>query len=222
MRLPALSIELGRVLVDRADAFIAAHRGSQDALRRIFTLKLATVREDGEPTRRRAFRSEFSDEEWRVVGELADHPNRLLATSSTETGQTYAEVAHEAIFRRWDKLREWIDGEREFLIWRTGLERAPQPLAGDTGRIEAGRAAHGRRAHPGAKLVCKRAEDLPVPDREFIARSIERDNKAQARARRVRAMIYGLEDRCHRRPRRLDRAVDHRGRMAFRDRYVAV
>jgi conflict system STAND superfamily ATPase len=43
-----------------------------------FTLKLATVREDGEPTRRRAFRSEFSDEEWRLVSELADHPNRLL------------------------------------------------------------------------------------------------------------------------------------------------
>ena len=35
---------------------------------------LATVREDGEPTRRRAFRSEFSDDEWRLVSELADAP----------------------------------------------------------------------------------------------------------------------------------------------------
>jgi hypothetical protein len=24
------------------------------------------------------------------------------------SGETYAEVAHEALFRRWDKLREWI------------------------------------------------------------------------------------------------------------------
>jgi hypothetical protein len=31
-------------------------------------------------------------------------------------------VAHEAIFRRWDKLREWIAAEREFLAWRSGLE----------------------------------------------------------------------------------------------------
>jgi hypothetical protein len=31
-------------------------------------------------------------------------------------------VAHEAIFRRWEKLREWIVSEREFLIWKSGLE----------------------------------------------------------------------------------------------------
>ena len=35
-------------------------RMSQDNLRRIFTLKLATVREGEEPARRRALRSEFS------------------------------------------------------------------------------------------------------------------------------------------------------------------
>jgi hypothetical protein len=36
---------------------------------------------------------------------LADHPNRMLVTATPEGGVTYAEVAHEAIFRRWDKLR---------------------------------------------------------------------------------------------------------------------
>jgi hypothetical protein len=64
LRLPAQSIDLGRVLVDRADKFIADHPDSEDRLRRIFTLKLATVREDEEPTRRRATRSEFTDKEW--------------------------------------------------------------------------------------------------------------------------------------------------------------
>ena len=88
------------------------------------TLTLATVREDGEPTRRRAPRREFSEEEWRLVSELADHPNRLLVTAAPEDGETYAEVAHEAIFRRWDKLRDWIAAEREFLAWKSGLEAA--------------------------------------------------------------------------------------------------
>src|SRR3974377_2145049 len=104
LRLPARSFELGGILVDRADAFLPSHPKPQDELRRIFTLKLATVREGEEPTRRRAARSEFTNEEWRLVSELADHPNRLLCTVS-ETGETYAEVAHEAVFRRWDKLR---------------------------------------------------------------------------------------------------------------------
>jgi hypothetical protein len=52
LRLPAQSFELGRVLSDRADAFLADHPKSHDELRRIFTLKLATVREGEEPTRR--------------------------------------------------------------------------------------------------------------------------------------------------------------------------
>jgi hypothetical protein len=77
-----------------------------------------------EATRRRAWRSEFTDEEWRLVSELADHPTRLLVTATTEAGETYVEVAHEALFRRWEKLRGWIAAEREFLAWRTGLEAA--------------------------------------------------------------------------------------------------
>src|SRR5207237_6518636 len=124
LRLPAQAVELGGVLAERANAFLARHPEAEDRLRRLLTLKLATVREDGEPTRRRALRSEFSEEEWRLVSELADHPNRLLVTATPEGGETYAEVAHEAIFRRWDKLRYWIAAEREFLAWRNGLEAA--------------------------------------------------------------------------------------------------
>jgi hypothetical protein len=124
LRLRRAAVEIGAALVDRADAFFAAHPNSEDQLRRIFTLRLATVREGEEPTRRRAPRSEFIDEEWRLVTELADHPNRLLVTATSEAGETHAEVAHEAVFRRWDKLREWIAAEREFLAWRTGLEAA--------------------------------------------------------------------------------------------------
>jgi hypothetical protein len=51
----------------------------------------------------------------RLVAELANHPNRLLVTATPETGETYAEVAHEAVFKRWEKLRDWIAAEREFL-----------------------------------------------------------------------------------------------------------
>src|SRR5207249_1329266 len=112
LRLPMQSIDLGRVLVERANKFVAEHPHAEDAVRRILTLKLATVREDSEPTRRRAPRSEFSDDEWRLVSELADHPYRLLVTATPESGETYAEVAHEAIFRRWEKLRDWVAAER--------------------------------------------------------------------------------------------------------------
>jgi formylglycine-generating enzyme required for sulfatase activity len=192
LRLPARSIDLGGVLVGRADAFMSSHPDSEERLRRIFTLKLATVREDGEPTRRRGWRGEFSDEEWRLVGELSDHPNRLLVTGSTEAGETYAEVAHEAIFRRWDKLRDWIAGEREFLAWRTGLEAGRRAWQATPEQSKQDALLMGAALAQAQSWLAKRAEDLPATDRDFISKSMEREKRARARARRVQALLYGL------------------------------
>jgi formylglycine-generating enzyme required for sulfatase activity len=211
LRMPMQAIELGGVLVGRANAFLAAHPKSEDDLRRIFTLKLATVREGEEPTRRRALRSEFSNEEWRLVSELADHPNRLLITASIETDenaiasepkteagfgsmtdQTYAEVAHEAIFRRWDKLRQWIAAEREFLAWRSGLEAARRSWNSTPGSSKNDALLMGVALARAQTWVSKRAEDLSNADKEFIELSIARDRKARGRTRQIQSVIAVL------------------------------
>jgi hypothetical protein len=192
LRLPAQSFELGGVLVDRADAFLTAHPKSQDELRRIITLKLATVREGEEPTRRRAFRSEFTDEEWRPVTELADHPNRLLVTATPEGSEAYAEVAHEAIFRRWGKLRDWIAAEREFLAWKTGLEAARRAWQGTSDSSKDDALLMGVALAQAQSWLGKRREDLPVVDRNFIDQSTRRESKVRARARGAQALIYVL------------------------------
>jgi len=189
LRLSAQSFELGGVLVDRAAAFLVAHPKSQDELRRIFTLKLATLREGEEPTRRRALRSEFTDEDWRLISELADHPNRLVVTATSEGGETYAEVAHEALFRRWGKLRDWVAAEREFLAWRTGLEAARRAwhATPDSAKSDALlRDAALARAQSWRE---NRYMDIPEVDREFI----ERSRKAvQRRTLRRRGLIGAL------------------------------
>jgi formylglycine-generating enzyme required for sulfatase activity len=192
LRLPAQSFELGNVLVDRADTFLASHPNAEDQLRRIFTLKLATVREGEEPTRRRAFRSEFTDEEWRLVTELADHPNRLLVTATPEGSEAYAEVAHEAIFRRWGKLRDWIAAEREFLAWKTGLEAARRAWQGTSDSSKDDALLMGAALAQAQSWLGKRREDLPVVDRNFIDQSTKRESKVRARARRAQALIYVL------------------------------
>jgi formylglycine-generating enzyme required for sulfatase activity len=192
LRLPMQSFELGGVLVDRANTFLAAHPGSEAALRRILTLRCAAVHKDSEPTRRRAAREEFSEEEWRLVSELADNPNRLLVTTTTDSGETCAEVAHEAIFRRWDKLREWIATEREFLIWRTGLEAARGCWQDTPDALKADALLMGAALSQAQSWVAKRADGLPARDRDFVALSIARDRKARARARSIQALIYVL------------------------------
>ena len=187
LRLPAQTFELGGVLVDRANTFLATHPGAEEDLRRILTLHCATMREDGEPTRRRALRSEFSEDEWRLVSELADHPNRLLITAAPEIGETYAEVAHEAIFRRWDKLKEWINTEREFLAWRSGLEAARRAWQATPRATKCEALLMGAALTQAQSWVVKRAQDLSFFDRNFIALS-----SAQVRARHLRTFIYGL------------------------------
>ena len=185
LRLPMQAIELGRVLVERANEFVAEHPASEDALRRILTLKLATVREDGEPTRRRAFRSEFSDDEWRLVSELANHPNRLLVTATPEAGETYAEVAHEAIFRRWDKLREWIAAEREFLAWRSGLEGARRAWQATPDRSKNDALLMGLALAQAQTWLAKRSADIPEAERQFILESW----RARGRRRRRQVLV---------------------------------
>jgi formylglycine-generating enzyme required for sulfatase activity len=175
LRLPPATMELGGVLAERANAFLATHPNSEKPLRRVLTLRLATVREDGEPTRRRALRSEFSEEEWLLVSELADQPNRLLVITTSEQGQTYAEVAHEAIFRRWERLREWIAQEREFLLWRSDLESAHRRWQGAVEQSRDDALLMGLSLVQAQSWLANRAEDLTNSEVEFIKQSARRD-----------------------------------------------
>jgi formylglycine-generating enzyme required for sulfatase activity len=189
LRLPAQSFELGGVLVDRAHKFVMTHPDAETTLTRMFTLKLASVREDGEPTRRRAARAEFSDQEWRLVSELADYPNRLLVTVTSENGETYAEVAHEAIFRRWDKLRDWIAAEREFLTWRGALETSRRAWEATPHASRKGALLMGYALTQANAWLSKRRSDVSTIDCEYIALS----RKAALRQRiRIQALVGAL------------------------------
>jgi formylglycine-generating enzyme required for sulfatase activity len=189
LRLPAQSFELGGVLVERADKFLERHPGAENVLRRILTLRLATVRDDGEPTRRRAARAEFLDEEWRLVSELADYPNRLLVTITSPAGETSAEVAHEAVFRRWDKLREWIAAEREFLAWRSWLETARRAWQSAPPAAKDGALLMGLQLAQAHSWITKRREDIAEADRDFVTLS---RSAASRRKRRVQILVGAL------------------------------
>jgi hypothetical protein len=168
LRLPTQAIDLGGVLVERGEAFLSVHRDRADAIKRILTLKLATVREDGETARRRAPRSEFSDDEWRLVGQLADHPNRLVVTAVREGGEAYAEIAHETVFRRWDRLREWIAEAREFLIWKSALEADRRSWSAAPARTRSGALLAGLKLAQARAWLRSRAADVERPERDFV------------------------------------------------------
>ena len=190
LRLPTQSLESGGGLVGRAEAFLAAHSNAEAHLRRIFALKLANLRTGEEPTRRRAPRSEFPDEEWQLVKKLAEHPNRLLVVATPKGGEPYVEVANEVIFRRWRKLSDWITAEREFLTWKTGLEAARRGWKDTSDSAKSGALLKGASLAEAQSWRAKRSEALPAADLEFIDQSTRQESKAKARVRHKRALAY--------------------------------
>jgi hypothetical protein len=130
LRLPPRSFELGSVLADRANTFLEMHPGTEDALRHVLTLRLATVRENGEPTRRSAARAEFSDTEWRLVSELVDYPNRTPRCASAPGVRKRAEV--ESGERVLEITGVSVKEQKPIDAWaEEGLQRKLEFLGGD-------------------------------------------------------------------------------------------
>jgi hypothetical protein len=125
LRLSAQAIDVGGVLQNSAEEFLAANPSDEPALRRLLTLRLATVPPEGEPVRRQTAREECSEAEWSLASRLAEHPWRLgVMRERLADGRIIAEVAHEAFLRAWQRLRDWLRDERDFLVFKNEAERA--------------------------------------------------------------------------------------------------
>ncbi|PWU20186.1 MAG: hypothetical protein C5B48_12805, partial [Candidatus Rokuibacteriota bacterium] len=105
-------------LAGRAEEIYAGlSEPAQDAARQLF-LRLVTLGEGTEDTRRRVDRGELGsiDVDQRAMAEAIEAfgTSRLLSFDrDPRTGTPTIEVAHEALLRAWARLRGWIDGARE-------------------------------------------------------------------------------------------------------------
>ena len=136
-------------IATRAEAVYAKLQNrEQEAVRRVFLALVQLGKETGD-TRRRANLAEFGEAERAIVQRLADA--RLLVTGRDETtGEETVEVAHEALIRRWERLKGWVNERREDLYLRDQVKAAAREwcehrqdrafLWSDERVIEAGRA----------------------------------------------------------------------------------
>ncbi len=108
----------------RADEVLAAAKPSPDqldALREAFIPAMVRVNEGGEYVRRPARWGELPAVARPLLESLA---NARLLVIRQENNEKIVEVVHEALLRKWPRLRQWLDQEREFLIGKAQLERA--------------------------------------------------------------------------------------------------
>ena len=113
----------------RADAIHAELEAEDQATAREVFVRLVTVEENTEDTRRRVRRSELMSigaaaaSVDRVLDAFGHHRLFVFDRDAATRGPT-VEVAHEALIRHWPRLREWIDERREDLLVQRRLEVA--------------------------------------------------------------------------------------------------
>ena len=147
----------------------------KDAARQMF-LRLVTLGEGTDDTRRRVFQSELlslnraSDAMPKVIEQFGKY--RLLTFDhDPQTRSSTIEVAHEAIIRRWERVRGWLDENRESLRLHRRLTSATEEW--NQGRRDAGFLARGVRLEQFESLAESGSIDLNETEKIFIQMSVE-------------------------------------------------
>lgn len=103
-------------LARRAEEVFLELEPAQQAVAQHVFLRLVTLGEGTEDTRRRVRRSELNGlaDASIIDGVLDEYSKYRLLTFDREivTREPTVEVAHEALLREWGRLREWLDGNR--------------------------------------------------------------------------------------------------------------
>jgi formylglycine-generating enzyme required for sulfatase activity len=192
-------IQVGAALLKRADKFLRNNPGKVDAVKRLFTLRLAHVPRQGEPVRARWERDAepgtdpTADAEWTLAELLAGQDWRLTVTGA-KNGKATAEVAHEILLKTWSTLRRWLEVEREFLVWRGELDarRKDYDAAGAMGRRQQRQQLlMGLPLDRARTWLAARTGDIEPEDRAFIAASVKAE-RAAARTWRAAQAAVGL------------------------------
>lgn len=118
-------------LARRADDLFAELNESDQQIAQQLFLRLVSINEGAEDTRRRVKLSELlslqgdSSDIQRIVDQFGKY--RLLTFDhDQETREPTVEVAHEALIRQWTRLRGWIDDNRENLRIQRRLTAATE------------------------------------------------------------------------------------------------
>jgi len=176
----------------RAEQLYGSLSPTAGALARQIFLRLVAVDEQSEDARRRVRRAELGslNAEPALIDDvlLQFGAHRLLSFDRDPlTRGPTVEVAHEALFREWDRLRGWIDSRREDLLRHRRLRTATgEWLAADRSPEYLFR---GARLDELERWAAETDLGLAEDERRFLAASRERERAGAARRGRVRRAL---------------------------------
>jgi energy-coupling factor transporter ATP-binding protein EcfA2 len=107
-------------IADRAEHIINTLTADEQKSAMQLLVQLVHFGENATVTRRRQRLANIPARSQVLLAKLVDE--RLLVTSrSPESGDEMVEVAHEILIRHWERLRTYLDQNRDYLLWREHL-----------------------------------------------------------------------------------------------------
>ena len=173
------------------------------ACRQLF-LRLVTLGEGTEDTRRRVRRSELAAAELASADAVIDAfgRHRLLSFDRDPASrEPTVEIAHEALLRAWTRLRGWIDEARDDLRTRDALAASAAEW-NDAGRDESF-LLRGARLESLDGWTATTNVDLTSTQEQYVAASVKRRDEEAAAEEARRTREAALERRSSRRLRGL-------------------
>jgi WD40 repeat protein len=182
-------------LTRRADEiFMMMSADSKEATRQLF-LRLVTLGEGTEDTRRRILQSELSlangrqESMNRVIETFGKY--RLLAFDREPINRAPTiEIAHEALIREWRMLRKWLDDNREDL--RVQRQLATMATDWETAQHNTSFLATGARLEQFEKLATKGTLALTQREMDYVQASKRLRQQARRRWRMFIASLISL------------------------------
>lgn len=158
----------------------APHR--EDA-RRVFTnLVLVAPEGKGQDARRRVPLSEFAAQ--RVVAALAEA--KLLTVARDEAlGEEVVEIAQDATLRHWDRLKVWLDKDREFLLWRQQLRSSM--ASWEKGERQLAYLLNGSALKTAEEFLDARPDELSSSEKVYVESSRHEESRLRRAGRLSRA-----------------------------------
>ena len=162
----------------------------QEAARQLF-LRLVTLGDGSEDTRRRVRRTELGDDQYldRVIGIFGQYRLLTFDRDPITRGPT-VEVAHEALIRTWERLKGWIEESREDLrIQRRLTSAAGEWLASGQ---NADFLASGSRLDQFEEWSQTTALTLNQEERAYLQTSISEEAARRARDEAIARRVQNL------------------------------
>lgn len=155
--------------------------------KRVFTRLVRVPPPDEVETysRHRVKKSDLGTEAKPILDELLYHQVALLGQDEASQEKT-VELAHDSLAEKWKRLQDWIAEDRDFLLWRQGLQLAVSKWI-DTGRHNDAM-LHGAFLKEAERYWAARADALSKTECDFIAESVRIDRAADKAHRRRRRL----------------------------------